>query len=316
MQALLTEYCSTLEGGCWVHRATICLFHDTGTDLNLRLPERAQAVAVILDGAAVLTSPPPSRPLWLLLPGRAETNVVQVLWRYPDGIERFEKPNLSQPVIEGAEAGPTFWMVERPLGYHLKAKGGEQSAKERARLDLRRAAAYLEASRRIATQQAAEAADNTAPQLRSAQNAFYRFCASAELRTGNSSAAAILESLKEQNQRLARQYGFERIAARAERRRFTEILQPDASPPTAGARVVSEARAIHWRAPMPEFVWISDEPSPPAVEWVSDKSSTWVKAVIQASVLIIFSISIFAVASSSRLQPLTRRFREYFNLFL
>jgi hypothetical protein len=238
VQVLLTEQAAALlDDRRWLHQATYWIFHETGTELKVRLPAGARLLAVAIDGAAVPPLPPSSEHLGLPLPGGAGARRVTLQWAFDADAEAFTQPNLEPPRLDEDGLGrvasdpagaagpappqaPVLWTVHVPAGYRLSNPEGSATAVRAVRQDLWRAEAELRLSKLLAERAQGSAGEAFRPQLRAAQERFYRYCRQTEYHLATVPEAdgqnlrSQLEAKKEQNRKHLS--GFPEIRAQAE----------------------------------------------------------------------------------------------------
>jgi hypothetical protein len=238
VQVFLTEQAAALmDDRRWLHQATYWLFHEAGTELQVRLPAGARLLAVAIDGAAVPPLQPSSGHLWLPLPGGAGARRVTLQWTFDPDTEALARPDLEPPHLEGDGLGrvapdpagaagpvppqaPVLWTVHVPAGYRLNKSEGNATAVGAVRQDLWRAEAELRLSKLLAERAQGGAGDAFRPQLRAAQERFYRYCRQAEYHLAvapegdGQNLRSQLEAKKEQNRKQLA--GFPELRAQAE----------------------------------------------------------------------------------------------------
>jgi hypothetical protein len=237
VQVFLTEQAAALmDDRRWLHQATYWIFHEAGTEFQARLPAGARLVAVAIDGVAVPPPQPQAGQLWLPLPGGAGARRVTLQWAFDADTEALARPNLEPPRLAGdgpgraapdpAGAGPAppqapiLWTVHVPADYRLSNPEASATAVRAVRQDLWRAEAELRLSKLLAERAQGGAADAFRPQLRTAQERFYRACRQAEYHLAlvpdadGQHLRSQLEAKKEQNRKQLS--GFPDLRAQAE----------------------------------------------------------------------------------------------------
>jgi hypothetical protein len=277
----------------WLHEADYWLRHEAHTDLNWTLPAAARVVAVSLDG---VDSPPlqpePTR-LWLPLPGVAGVRRVRLRWVY-DPPEPLDRPNLEPPKLDGAEDGSCLWTVNVPPGYSADrpTSGLKPALARAAALDLRRADAQLQISRRLVEQAPGNLLPVAAP-LRAAQRRFAELCrrgegtldaageAPGETGPGGLSLREWLQQLRTQNRDLAQRGGFDDVRADAER-----PAAPEESSGSLPRRGVPLYGVTEPDAPAPRLQLTAEAVRRERAAWLA--SAPWVGGVLLVWVLSFF----------------------------
>jgi hypothetical protein len=186
VEVFLTEHTTALpDGRRWISQATFWLYHEAGADLDVRLPDGAEILAVTLDGTAVPPLQPGAGRLWLPLPGGRGGRVVHVTWARPTDTAAGSLAPLALqgPRLEGVAEGPVVWTLHVPAGYDLtprRRKTGAQTSSAAA-LDLWRAAAHLRLLEQL-VEHGVSAGDTDS--VRAAQNGFERFARQAGYQIG------------------------------------------------------------------------------------------------------------------------------------
>ncbi|MCI0457881.1 MAG: hypothetical protein L0Z62_13015 [Gemmataceae bacterium] len=211
----------------WLHQATYWLHASGGAELRVLLPGGARILAVSLDDDPVaVRQPEPDRLAVSLGPGEG-LRVLRLRWAFAEGTEPLHRPNLEVPRLKDLPDAPAVWRVNVPAGYRLgrrsegqglaRSTGPAAPALGRAQAQLKRSALLVERLRASPSEAARE-------QLVAAQKLFYRECRQAArlltspgLTSGKPSLADRLQELRQQNQRLARGAGLEKVRAAAER---------------------------------------------------------------------------------------------------
>jgi len=148
LKSLLAEQQSAVvDGERWLHEASWWVEQTgpaarSGGGLTVILPRPGKVLAVAVDGLEVQPVRIDPRALWLPLVGAGGPRQVRLRWQYGPGDERFDRPNLAMPVLQGAQPGRALWTVLIPTGYTLKDRSGVglRSGPQRlARLFLERA---------------------------------------------------------------------------------------------------------------------------------------------------------------------------------
>lgn len=247
VQVFLADHeTAVADGRRWVYQTTFWLYHEANIDLMCRLPENAQLLAVALDDSALTPLQPEAGRLWIPLPGSAGSRRLRLRWTYRDGAERLEHPRLLAPHLAGIDDWRSLWTVHVPSGYEPASGKGQTSSDSKtataSECDLCRAEAQLQLSTLLANKiRPGDEAPIAA--LAAAQQCFYRACRYAELASSvQSDTPTRLSALREQNQQLARQHGFETIRAEAERharlyRRATDGAAAGDNPAPAGGTI-------------------------------------------------------------------------------
>jgi hypothetical protein len=216
IQVFLADHeAAVADGRRWIYQTTFWLYHETNVDLTCRLPEHAQLLAVALDDSALTPLQPAAGRLWVPLPGSAGSRRLRLQWTYQDGTERLEHPRLLAPHLDGVDDARMLWTVHVPSGYE-PASSARSDAATATDCDLCRAEAQLQLSTVLADKMQPGDSSQVAA-LTAAQQRFYRACHYAELGDrGHEDAATRQNELRERNQQLARQHGFEMTRAEAE----------------------------------------------------------------------------------------------------
>jgi len=222
LRVVLTERVSAVvDGRRWAHEAVLWLYHEANTDLHVMLPERANVLAVTVDGLAVTPLPEAADRLGVPLPGAAGACRVRLRWAFEPADEPFDRPRLQRPRLPGAEDGPVVWTVHIPAEYaaSFAPGGGRETPSGLAASELARATAQYRLSESLAG--ASGPAQTSA--LARTQRHFYQLCRYAEAArqlTGPGAPPDFevqLRQLKENDSRLARDHNFDPLRERAER---------------------------------------------------------------------------------------------------
>jgi hypothetical protein len=178
VRVFLTERLSVLvDERRWGHVADYWLYHEAGTDLNVKLPPDASVVSVSVDGTAVTPLQSSANTLWIPLPGIAGARRVRLRWEYPEG-ESLTRPRVQTPVIDqaGARKGVVLWTIRIPTGYESVLPPKENRAPLRASSVAAFGLARAEAQYRLSLS-LAEASQTGAPlsadAFRAAQQRFF-----------------------------------------------------------------------------------------------------------------------------------------------
>jgi hypothetical protein len=180
---------------------------------------------------------------------------------------------MQLPYLDGVEPGPTAWTVHVPAGFQPSPTGEKLDRPARsaapasaAGLQLRRAACQYQLSTILASKiGAGDSADLAS--LASTQQRFYRACRKAEQHLampdvrgdtgpGGQALDEWVATLREDNRRLARKYGFESLRAEAEHqaqgqsRASSLEADPQNRAPGEGAEMATIA--------IPPAVWSDD----------------------------------------------------------
>jgi hypothetical protein len=106
------------------------------------------------DSEVTPLQPNPSR-VWLPLPGKAGIRFLRLRWVY-DSADRLDRPNLAQPTVVDAVAGPSLWTVMVPPGWEVERSDSAISlgsgAMREAALALHRAEVQLRISQDLCRQ--------------------------------------------------------------------------------------------------------------------------------------------------------------------
>jgi hypothetical protein len=256
IQVLLEEQsAAVLDGRRWVHQARYWLYHEAGSELLVHLPHGSRLLRLTLDGNDVAPLEFDPEQVWLPLTGGGLRSL-QLSWAFEDNREQLDQPDLTRPRLDDAvPVGPeqprsSLWTVYLPTGYQLVEPGKEAQPALAAAVDLRRAAALLQLSNRLAGRLSPRVGDSLPRLLTAVEREFYRLCQSVEPRltaTENSASGrhqeaelkAQYQQLREANQQLAQKYSFETIRLEAEKH------AGDALATTASAEVAIVQRALN-----------------------------------------------------------------------
>jgi hypothetical protein len=310
VQLFLTEQAAGVaDGRRWAHQTTFWLYHEANTDLRLVLPAGAALQAVTVDDAPVtpLPSDTQANVFWLPLSAGAGPRCVRLRWSFPDGQESLERPKLEPCQLESGVGGPVVWSMAVPAGYRAAGglqRDGSPRVASAATLDVRRAEAQLRLSEILARRGHGEAG---ATHLAAAQRRFYHYCRLAEcelatqgagtdLGPGGQGVADWLQQLEDDNQQLARTYGFETLQTEAHR-------QARAAPPVdeAGAATLVPGAALPERGT--PLAWQGEADAGPRLVLKADASERQRQALGGSLLLLVLVFATLAVASSPRLLP-------------
>jgi hypothetical protein len=204
VRVFLTERLSVLvDRRRWGHVADYWLYHEAGTDLNVKLPPDASVVSVSVDGTAVTPLQSSANNLWIPLPGIAGARRVRLRWQYADG-ESLTRPRVQSPVIDqaGPREGVVLWTIRIPTGYESVLPPKENRAPLRVSSVAAFGLARAEAQYRL-SQSLAEASQSGAPlsadAFRAAQQRFFSAIRHAEYERHLGSAVAADDSFAGQS---------------------------------------------------------------------------------------------------------------------
>jgi hypothetical protein len=260
---LLERSSAVADGRDWLHEAAYLLDARRGAGLRFALPAGAVLIDVEIDGHAVTPGQPAPGRLWLPLAEGAGPQRVRLRWKYGPGEEDFTRPRGDDPVLEdgGKSGGLTrLWSVVVPEGYHLRpafGAGGVPDPATPALAEAYRADGWLRLSKLLAERAPHDPESSDGEALSRLQREFYACCRRAESAMNQHAMAATekgpsgqsvgdwLKHLRQENRRLAKSLGFERIRGRAER--VAETEPADATAP--------HGHAVTWVASeLPRFV--------------------------------------------------------------
>ncbi|HMC66199.1 MAG TPA: hypothetical protein VKI65_14780 [Gemmataceae bacterium] len=227
IQVFLAEHSAAVtDGRHWLHQARYWLAHEATANLGLELPIGARVLTATVDGRGVPVFQQGPQHLWLPLSGGGSSRTIRLMWAFDEDQESLHRPRLDQPRVDGRADGPVLWRIDVPPGYRLEANkdAPDQSASRAspAGQELRRAAAFLQLYRTLASRAKAGHADEVGLQLAAAGNQFQRFCKYAEERIALS--ANTIADQGPQGQPLA-----------AWREELLQQFQQEAAGPQAGA---------------------------------------------------------------------------------
>jgi hypothetical protein len=246
VQVFLTEQTAALmDDRRWLHQTSYWLFHEASTELQVELPPRARPLNAAIDGADVPALPPGDGRLWLPLPGGAGACRVTLQWAFDPDAEEFARPHLRPPRLVGdgsakhtlesaVPEAPVLWTVYVPAGYRLLTPGVRAPAARAIKQDLWRAEAQLRLSGLLAERARSSSGEAFRPQLRAAQERFYRFCRQAEYHLAlvpeaeGQNLRSQLEEKKEQNRK--RLAGFQELRSLAEKQTRLRPVASSATP--------------------------------------------------------------------------------------
>lgn len=229
---LLADHAAAVgTGRRWRHQAVYWLYQETNAGLGIVLPDGAEIVTATVDQAEVVPLQRESGRVWLPRAGSEGATTLRLSWMFPAGKESFDQPRLQAPLLEGALSGPAQWTINVPVGYSLSSRDDQAAAGGPAEPVLRRAEAQLQLSALLAARKDS-ATPGSAGHLATSQEMFYHFCREAEdLRALAALPAGRVQELHEQNLRLAKQLGFEKTRAQAERHAHTQPATSDHATP-------------------------------------------------------------------------------------
>ncbi len=320
VRVFLTERVTApVDGHRWGHVADYWLYHEAGTDLNVKLPPEARVVSMSVDGTAVTPLQSSANSLWIPLPGIAGARRVRLRWEYPEG-ESLTRPRLQVPVIDqaGAREGVILWTIRIPTGYEAGLPPKENRTALRASSSAAFGLARAEAQYRLSLA-LAEASQTSVPlssdAFRSAQQRFFNALRHAEYERHHDSAGAAddslagqtfddwLQDLQKKNRQLGQTFkAIEPLQAEAEKLARTGAPlpadDPGAGPELAGVVMVGgpadgglpvRGVALRWQG-RPDM-------GPPDVKLVSTSEATRWQSV-ELTILLVLVLLLAWVLSS------------------
>ncbi len=145
---LAEQQSAVVDGQRWLHEASWWVEQTgpagrSGGGLTVTLPAAGKVLAAAVAGLEMHPVQLDSRTLWLPLVGMGGPQQVRLRWQYAPEEERFDRPNLAVPLLQGARPAKTLWTVVVPPGYTLRDLGNvslRSGPARMARLELERAA--------------------------------------------------------------------------------------------------------------------------------------------------------------------------------
>jgi hypothetical protein len=129
----------------WLHEVSWWLWQDGPSALRVTWPAGVDLVSAAVDGQSMPLQRSLSGTMFVPLSGPAGARHLRIQFRYPEGHEELDRPDLTGPRLDPAEAGPIVWTVEVPPGWHLAA-GSRRPLRDPSRqavVELYRARAQL-----------------------------------------------------------------------------------------------------------------------------------------------------------------------------
>lgn len=233
-QVLLIEQAAAVpDGRRWRHAATYWLHCAEATAVTVTLPAAARLETAAVDGRPLpdVTRPQVAAPL------EAGLSRVRLTWAFDD--ERLELPVLDLPRLAPAAGGEVAGRVYIPAGFRADVAFRGTQERSAGQWEVERCAAFLRLIAYLA-QRDRPAGDTALADLREAQAEFVRAARRAQERLDESPDAALgpdgqrldtrLQALRDQNRRLARAHGFDRLRTQAEKQPLAVPESSDADP--------------------------------------------------------------------------------------
>ncbi len=208
----------------WTHQATYWLYAGRGAEPRLTLPTGARLLAVAVDSVPVAARRQPDGRVAVPLPGGEGPHRLRLRWAFEDGAEPLGAPRLDAPRFAVPVEPPALWRVDVPAGYRLappRRSAGQARRVGAAAAELARAEGQLRLGTLLTERLKAGPSDAALAQL----SAAHRLCAAHCRRAadvlasaggqgtgpGGKSLGEWLQELRQQNARLARVAGADRL---------------------------------------------------------------------------------------------------------
>src|SRR5262249_21705717 len=211
----------------WLHRSVWLLLARSETELSVRLPAGARAVAASVDGRFIGPRLLSDEGLALALPEPRGIHTVALEWMYAGDAEPFEKPILAPAVLSNAARAAGSVQLVVPPEAELGSASADPRvfAAGRALGFVQTARAYQALSVLLANPEHRLSGISSNADVLDAQRRFYGCCRQATYhialaaRTKEDVAAlsASLEALRAKNRQLAQDAGFEPVRTQAEK---------------------------------------------------------------------------------------------------